>query len=88
MPEQPLILSRGMTIVPVGNLQEQLSFLGFPLMLVDNIFGDKTEAAVKQFQASRFGANRVVDSETWRRMFEGNPTAKLSGMGEKDRNNK
>ena len=87
MPEQPLILSRGMTIVPVGNLQEQLSFLGFPLMLVHNIFGDKTEAAVKQFQASvDLEPTGVVDSETWRRMFGGEPlTAKLSGMGEKDR---
>lgn len=74
MPEQPLVLSRGMTIVPVGNLQEQLCFLGFPLMLVDNIFGDKTEAAVRQFQASvGLTPTGVVDEETWRRMFDGEP---------------
>lgn len=87
MPDQPLILSRGMTIVPVGNLQEQLSFLGFPLMLVDNIFGDKTEAAVQQFQASAgLEPTGVVDGETWRRLFGGEPlSAKLSRMGKKSR---
>lgn len=87
MPEQPLLLSRGMTIVPVGNLQEQLSFLGFPLMLVDNIFGDKTEAAVRQFQAGAgLEPTGVVDGETWRRMFGGEPlSAELSKTGEGDR---
>lgn len=87
MPEQPLVLSRGMTIVPVGNLQEQLSFLGFPLMLVDNIFGDKTEAAVRQFQASAdLEPTGVVDRETWRRIFGGEPLpARLLKTGEEDR---
>ena len=74
MPQEPLILQRGMTIVPVGNLQEQLCFLGFPLMLVDNVFGDQTEAAVRQFQASvGLEPTGVVDPVTWRRMFGGEP---------------
>src|SRR5690554_6455355 len=85
MPDQPLILRRGMTIVPVGNLQEQLCFLGFPLMLVDNIFGDKTEAAVRQFQATEdLEPTGVVDEETWRRMFEGEPLS-LEPLGKEDR---
>ena len=29
--EKPLLLMRGMTVIPVGNLQEQLHFRGFPL---------------------------------------------------------
>ena len=87
MPDQSLILSRGMTIVPVGNLQEQLSLVGFPLMLVDNIFGDKTEAAVRQFQASAgLEPTGVVNGETWRRLFDGEPLpAEFLGTGEESR---
>jgi LysM repeat protein len=76
-----------MTIVPVGNLQEQLSLVGFPLMLVDNIFGDKTEAAVRQFQASAgLEPTGVVNGETWRRLFDGEPLpAEFLGTGEESR---
>ncbi|MGE5557444.1 MAG: LysM peptidoglycan-binding domain-containing protein [Bacillota bacterium] len=75
MPEENfLYLARGMVIIPVGNCQEQLLYLGFPLMYVDNVFGDETEAAVMQFQnTAGLPPTGIVDAETWRRMFDGNP---------------
>lgn len=48
----PLVLRKGMAFVPVGNLQEQLEYKGFEPGMVDNIFGGKTESAVKSFQTS------------------------------------
>ena len=66
MPEcRPLVLMRGMTVVPVGNVQEQLAFKGFPLGEVDNVFGIRTELAVRQFQASvGLPETGIVDAET------------------------
>ena len=75
MPEcRPLVLMRGMTVVPVGNVQEQLMFKGFPLGEVDNVFGLRTELAVRQFQASvGIPETGIVDAETWRLLFDGLP---------------
>ncbi len=75
MPEcRPLVLMRGMTVVPVGNVQEQLAFRGFPLGEVDNVFGIRTELAVRQFQASvGLPETGIVDAETWRLLFDGLP---------------
>jgi len=65
---------RGMTVVPVGNVQEQLMFKGFPLGEVDNVFGLRTELAVRQFQASvGIPETGIVDAETWRLLFDGLP---------------
>ncbi len=65
---------RGMVAIPVGNLQEQLAFKGFPLGEVDNIFGIRTELAVKQFQASvGLPETGIVDAQTWRLLFDGIP---------------
>ena len=59
-------------MVPVGNVQEQLAFRGFPLGEVDNIFGLRTELAVRQFQASvGLPETGIVDAETWRLLFDG-----------------
>jgi LysM repeat protein len=75
LPEcRPLVLMRGMTVVPVGNVQEQLAFRGFPLGEVDNVFGIRTELAVRQFQASvGLPETGIVDAETWRLLFDGLP---------------
>jgi len=75
LPEcRPLVLMRGMTVVPVGNVQEQLMFKGFPLGEVDNVFGLRTELAVRQFQASvGIPETGIVDAETWRLLFDGLP---------------
>jgi len=71
---KPLVLMRGMVAIPVGNLQEQLAFKGFPLGEVDNIFGIRTELAVKQFQASvGLPETGIVDAQTWRLLFDGIP---------------
>jgi LysM repeat protein len=71
---KPLVLMRGMIAIPVGNLQEQLAFKGFPLGEVDNIFGIRTELAVKQFQASvGLPETGIVDEQTWRLLFDGIP---------------
>lgn len=65
---------RGMTVIPVGNVQEQLAFKGFPLGEVDNVFGLRTELAVRQFQASvGLPETGIVDAETWRLLFDGIP---------------
>jgi len=65
---------RGMTVIPVGNVQEQLHYRGFPLGEVDNIFGIKTELAVRQFQASvGLPETGIVDAATWRLLFGGAP---------------
>ena len=70
----PLVLRRGMAFVPVGNLQEQLEYKGFEPGRVDNIFGNKTEAAVKSFQTSTgLQPTGVVDEQTWIQLFEGIP---------------
>lgn len=72
--EKPLLLMRGMTVIPVGNLQEQLHFRGFPLGEVDNVFGIRTELAVRQFQASAgLPETGIVDEATWRLLFGGTP---------------
>jgi len=75
LPEcKPLVLMRGMTVIPVGNVQEQLAFKGFSLGEVDNIFGLQTELAVRQFQASvGLPETGIVDAETWRLLFDGLP---------------
>lgn len=71
---KPLVLMRGMIAIPVGNLQEQLALKGFPLGEVDNIFGIRTELAVKQFQASvGLPETGIVDPQTWRLLFDGIP---------------
>ncbi|HOB42518.1 MAG: LysM peptidoglycan-binding domain-containing protein [Bacillota bacterium] len=71
---KPLVLMRGMIAIPVGNLQEQLAFKGFPLGEVDNVFGIRTELAVKQFQASvGLPETGIVDAQTWRLLFDGLP---------------
>jgi L,D-transpeptidase ErfK/SrfK len=72
--ERPLVLMRGMTVIPVGNVQEQLHYRGFPLGEVDNIFGIRTELAVRQFQASvGLPETGIVDAATWRLLFGGTP---------------
>ena len=65
---------RGMTVIPVGNVQEQLHYRGFPLGEVDNVFGLRTELAVRQFQASvGLPETGIVDAATWRLLFNGTP---------------
>lgn len=49
-------------------------FKGFPLGEVDNVFGLRTELAVRQFQASvGIPETGIVDAETWRLLFDGLP---------------
>jgi len=70
----PLILRKGMNFIPVGNLQEQLIFKGFSPGNVDNIFGGKTETAVKSFQTTAgLSPTGIVDEPTWVKLFEGIP---------------
>ena len=62
-------------MIPVGNVQEQLHYRGFPLGEVDNIFGIRTELAVRQFQASvGLPETGIVDAATWRLLFGGTPS--------------
>ncbi len=70
----PLVLRKGMAFVPVGNLQEQLEYKGFEPGMVDNIFGGKTESAVKSFQTSTgLQPTGIVDEPTWIQLFGGIP---------------
>ncbi|MGE5549867.1 MAG: LysM peptidoglycan-binding domain-containing protein [Bacteroidota bacterium] len=74
MPDQPLILAPGMNVPPVGNCQEQLNTVGQYGLAVDNIFGPKTEGAVRNFQARcRLPETGIIDPATWRRLFSGIP---------------
>jgi LysM repeat protein len=71
---QPLILRPGDVVPPVGNVQEQLNAVIYAGLVVDNVFGPATEAAVREFQR-RVGlpVTGVVDEPTWRRLFVGRP---------------
>ena len=74
MPDQPLILRPGMAVPPVGNVQEQLNTVAYYGLAVDNIYGPRTEACVRNFQArARLPETGIVDPATWRRLFSGEP---------------
>ncbi|MGE5599281.1 MAG: LysM peptidoglycan-binding domain-containing protein, partial [Bacteroidota bacterium] len=74
MPDEPLILAPGDNVPPVGNCQEQLNAVGYYGLAVDNIFGPRTEGAVRNFQArSRLPETGIIDPATWRRLFSGEP---------------
>ena len=47
-------LKNGNTGKDVGQLQARLTALGYPCGTIDNIFGAKTEKAVKEFQADNY----------------------------------
>ena len=74
MPTQNLVLGPGMAIPPVGNCQEQLNAVCYYGLVVDNIYGPRTEAACRDYQA-RCGLPQtgVIDEATWRRLFAGIP---------------
>ena len=63
-----------MAVPPVGNVQEQLNSVAYYGLAVDNIFGPRTEACVRNFQArARLPETGIVDPATWRRLFSGEP---------------
>lgn len=60
----------GSTGVVVKQLQGRLTQIGFPCGALDGVFGAKTEAAVKAFQASRkLAVDGIVGSVTWNCLY-------------------
>lgn len=61
----------------VLDLQEQLRALGYALGRADNIFGDKTRAAVLAFQADNgLTTDGIVGRDTWNALAKGVPRPK------------
>lgn len=59
------VLHRGSVGPAVGDLQEQLQKLHYPIAIDEN-FGPATELAVMQFQADhRLTADGIVGAKTW-----------------------
>jgi len=59
------VLHRGSVGPAVGDLQEQLQKLHYPIA-IDEDFGPATELAVMQFQADhRLTADGIVGAKTW-----------------------
>lgn len=74
LPQEPLVLRPGMVVAPVGNVQEQLNTVGYYGLAVDNIFGQLTEEALRDFQVEAgIPVTGVVDPQTWARLFTGDP---------------
>ncbi|MDH7572516.1 MAG: LysM peptidoglycan-binding domain-containing protein [Clostridia bacterium] len=70
----PLILRPGDRVIPVGQVQEQLNTVLYAGLMVDNIFGPATEAALREFQRmARLPETGIVDQATWYRLFSGDP---------------
>ncbi|ODR93794.1 peptidoglycan-binding protein [Methyloceanibacter stevinii] len=64
-PDKRPVLHRGSVGEAVGDLQEQLHELGYPLA-IDGDFGPATELAVMEFQsAHRLKADGIVGKKTW-----------------------
>lgn len=64
-PDTRPVLHRGSVGEAVGDLQEQLHELGYPLA-IDGDFGPATELAVMEFQsAHRLKADGIVGKKTW-----------------------
>lgn len=59
------------TGLEVADVQQRMARLGVADLLVDGVFGARTEQAVRQFQRVRgLPANGVVNAETWRTLVE------------------
>ncbi|MCR4419435.1 MAG: LysM peptidoglycan-binding domain-containing protein [Clostridia bacterium] len=55
-------------------MQEQLNTVLYAGLMVDNIFGPATEAALREFQRmARLPETGIVDQATWYRLFSGDP---------------
>ena len=51
---------------PVALLQQTLQLEGYVVSTIDGLFGDETDAAVRQFQADNdLEVNGIVDEDTW-----------------------
>lgn len=63
-------LTKGSKNVDVGIMQYKLKMLGYNVGNADMVFGNRTEAAVKQFQANNnLNVNGVVSLTTWNKLF-------------------
>jgi N-acetylmuramoyl-L-alanine amidase len=71
-----MLLQVGSQGSQVGQLQAKLNEIGFNCGNVDNIFGPKTEKAVKNFQRDHLGESKVtgiVDEDTWSQVMNHPP---------------
>jgi len=59
----------------VKQVQQRLSELGYPVGLVDGIFGSKTRDAVRRFQTDKgIDVTGVVNDRTWNALMQGTPS--------------
>ena len=56
--------------IDVRDLQVKLNSLNIKCGVVDGIFGDKTESAVKKYQKRLYPHNGIVSRELWGSLFE------------------
>lgn len=72
-PSKPVLketLQKGAEDPLVGLAQAELKKFGFKITMIDNRFGDETEAAIKAFQeANKIGTSGKLGPQTWAALF-------------------
>ncbi|MBT2492067.1 peptidoglycan-binding protein [Streptomyces sp. ISL-96] len=70
--DQPFAKRGSLKAEGIKNIQRPLNNLGWtPALVVDGIFGTKTEAAVKWFQVKNgLSADGIVGNKTWKKLAE------------------
>ena len=68
-----MLLKKGSTGSDVGVIQNNLKMLGYDPLIIDCIFGNKTENAVKKFQSSYgLAVDGIVGDNTWSKLISRN----------------
>jgi peptidoglycan hydrolase-like protein with peptidoglycan-binding domain len=66
-----MFLKNGCTGAEVGIIQNNLKMLGYDPKVIDCIFGDNTEIAVKEFQGTNgLMSDGIVGGCTWNALIE------------------
>lgn len=77
------LLGLGMSGQNVKIIQNKLSDLGYAIGAIDSIFGEKTKAAVIQFQTDNsLDADGVIGQETWNKLFTISSNLTTSALNE------